>query len=147
MSRRVLMMAPRPSSWAAISAICAISTPPIEPAICIICSCCAGSPIRLSSPTKAETPPTRTTVRRIHRKNCVSATQATPMIFPNISSVAFTEDTSTSTTLLAFSSMTLCITIPVNIAMNIYIMMERIIDMIIYTSEDVIFSSPDSPRV
>ena len=69
------------------------------------------------------------------------------MIFPNMSSVALTEDTRTSTTLLAFSSITLCITIPVNMAMNMYMIMERIIDMIIYTSDDVIFSSPDSSRV
>ena len=84
-----------------------------------------------SKPPKAEKPPTRTRVRIIHRKNWVRATQATPMIFPNMSSVAFTEETSTSTTLLAFSSMTLCITIPENMAMNMYMMMDRTIEMII----------------
>ena len=58
-----------------------------------------------------------------------------------------TEDTSTSTTRLDFSSMTLCITMAENITMNMYIMIESTRDMIIYTSDDVIFSSPESSSV
>ena len=100
-----------------------------------------------SKPMNEETPATITTVSTIQRKNCVRATHATPIIFPNMSSVALTDETSTSTTLLDFSSITLCITIPVNIAMNMYIIMESTREMIIYTSEEVIFSSPSASSV
>ena len=114
-------------------------------AICSVCT--VALCIMESSPTNDEIPVTMTAVSMIHSRNWVSATQATPMILPNISSVALTEETSTSTTLLAFSSMTLCITIPENIATKKYMIIERTSDMIIYTSDDVIFSSPSSPSV
>ena len=51
----------------------------------------------------------------IQSRNCVSATSAMPMILPNISSVDLTELTSTSTTRLAFSSITELITMLPNI--------------------------------
>ena len=69
------------------------------------------------------------------------------MIFPNMSSVDFTEEMSTSTILLDFSSITLLITIPENIAMNIYMMVERIRDMIIVTSVEVTLSSPSASNL
>ena len=53
------------------------------------------------------------------------------MILPNISSVDFTEETSTSTTRLVFSSMTLDMTMPLNSAMNMYRAIARTIDTII----------------
>ena len=75
------------------------------------------------------------------------ATQATPIIFPNISSVALTLEISTSTTLLAFSSMTEDITIPENIAMNIYITIPRSIETIIFNSAESSFAFPESSMV
>ena len=62
--------------------------------------------------------PTKIPVSRIHSRNCVRATRATPIILPNISSLAFTEDTSTSTTRELFSSITELMTIPEKRAMN-----------------------------
>ena len=121
---------------------------PSPSVIWAICSVCTfAEPAMESKPTKEPTPSTSTAVSTTQRRNCVRATQATPIILPNISSVAFTEDTSTSTTRLDFSSMTLCITIAENIAMNIYIIMESTSDIIMYTSEEVIFSSPESSSV
>ena len=64
-----------------------------------------------------------------------------------MSSVDFTEEMSTSTILLDFSSITLLITIPENIAMNIYMMVERIRDMIIVTSVEVTLSSPSASNL
>ena len=69
-----------------------------------------------------------TRVRTIQSRNWVKATKATPMILPNISSVALAEEISTSTTRLDFSSMTLDMTIPPNIVMNIKIKTPRIIE-------------------
>ena len=63
-------------------------------------------------------------------KNWVKATRATPMILPNIRSTAFTEEISTSTTLLDFSSMTLDMTCPPNIMMNIQMMIPRSMETI-----------------
>ena len=91
--------------------------------------------------------PTRAPASITQRKNWVRATRATPMIFPNMSSVDFTEEMSTSTILLDFSSITLLITIPENIAMNIYMMVERIRDMIIVTSVEVTLSSPSASNL
>ena len=92
---------------------------PSPSVIWFICSVCTFAlSIILSNPMNEETPVTITAVSTIQRKNWVRATHATPMILPNMSSVAFTDDTSTSTTRLAFSSITLCMTIPENIAMN-----------------------------
>ena len=80
-------------------------------------------------------------------RNWVRATQATPIIFPNISSVALTLEINTSTTLLAFSSMTEDITIPENIAMNIYITIPRSIETIIFNSAESSFAFPESSMV
>ena len=76
-------------------------------------------PRMLPKPQIPPTMPTIIPVRRIQSRNWVRATMATPIIYPNISSVDLTDDTRTSTTRLDFSSMTLVITIPQNIAMNI----------------------------
>ena len=69
------------------------------------------------------------------------------MIFPNSSSVALTEDTSTSTTRLDFSSMTLDITMPLKMAMNMYRAMARTMDMIMKTSDWEMVSFPASSTV
>ena len=63
------------------------------------------------------------TVSTIHRKNCVRATRATPIILPNMRSTAWTDEMSTSTTREDFSSMTLCITMEPNMVMNMKITM------------------------
>ena len=73
----------------------------------------------MSNPTAVPMIPMIAPVSTIQSRNWVKATRATPMIFPNISSVALTEDTRTSTTRLDFSSMTLVMTMPQNRAMNI----------------------------
>ena len=90
---------------------------------------------------------TRTTERTIHSMNWVRATRATPMILPNIRSTAFTEEIRTSTTLLFFSSMTLDITCPPNITMNIQMMMPSSIETIMYIPDSLTDSLPSSPRV
>ena len=64
-------------------------------------------PVSLSMPMMPPMMPRIMPVRMIHSRNWVRATRATPMILPNISSVDLTEETSTSTTRLDFSSMTL----------------------------------------
>ena len=101
-----------------MSCISGIAAPGIWPVIEVIW---AGSPARPARPEPVMPPMTArmTTVSAIHMKNWVRATRATPLIFPKRSSVALTEDTRTSTTLLDFSSMTLDMTIPQNIEMNI----------------------------
>ena len=86
------------------------------PAIALICWLL---PIIESKPMIPPTAETITPVSTIQRRNWVKATAATPTILPNISSVALTLETKTSTTLLDFSSITEDITIPENIAMNI----------------------------
>ena len=93
---------------------------PIE-VICAVCSTAAGLPcIFFSSlgPKAAPPMPTIASVSTIHSANWVRATRATPMILPNIRSMLFTDDTSTSTTRELFSSITEPITMPLNIAMN-----------------------------
>ena len=82
----------------------------------------------LSRPRIPPATPISISVSRIHSRNCVRATRATPIILPNISSVALTEDMSTSTTRELFSSITELITMPENRAMNIYSAMPRIMD-------------------
>ena len=121
-------------SWAAaitlprsISPIWVPSGTPICCTISVVGSSCI-MPMILSLPTMPMAMPRSIRVRRIQRTNWVTATRATPMIFPNISSVAFTEDISTSTTRELFSSMTELITIPENRAMNIYRAMPRIME-------------------
>ena len=52
-----------------------------------------------------------------------------PMILPNMSSVALTEDTRTSTTRLCFSSMTADITMLPKRVTNMKMMMPRTIEM------------------
>ena len=69
------------------------------------------------------------------------------MILPNISSVDFTEETSTSTTRLVFSSMTLDMTMPLNRTMNMYRAMARTIETIMYTSLWEMVSLPSSSTV
>ncbi|CDC63697.1 unknown [Bacteroides sp. CAG:770] len=93
----------------------------MPPAIWVICAVGSAPAASLRKPVP-KIPPTTARIRivnAIHIKNCVNATMATPIIFPKSSSVAFTEETSTSTTRLDFSSMTLDITIPQNMEMNI----------------------------
>ena len=72
--------------------------------------------------------PMMATDSTIQSRNCVRATRAMPMILPNISSVALTELTSTSTTRLAFSSITLDITMPPKSVMNMNRKMPRIME-------------------
>ena len=85
-------------------------------------------PMILSLPRMPPATPMSISVRSIHSRNCVRATKATPIILPNMSSVAFTEDMSTSTTRELFSSMTELITMPENRAMNKYSAMPRIME-------------------
>ena len=92
-----------------------ISTPAMPVwAISII----SGEDIMFPKPNIALAPSTRIRVRAIQSTNWVRATRAIPMILPNISSVDFTLDTSTSTTRELFSSITEDITDPPNKAMN-----------------------------
>ena len=104
-------------------------------------------PVILSMPTMPPRMPMITPVRTIHSRNCVRATRATPMILPNMSSVDFTEETSTSTTRLVFSSMTLDMTMPLNRAINMYRAIARTIDTIMYTSLWEMVSLPSSSTV
>ncbi|CDD16662.1 unknown [Alistipes sp. CAG:435] len=69
------------------------------------------------------------------------------MILPNIRSMALTDEISTSTTLLVFSSMTLDITCPPNIMMNIQMMMPRSMEMIMYIPDSETVSLPFSSIV
>ncbi len=69
------------------------------------------------------------------------------MIFPNIRSMAFTDEIRTSTTRLVFSSMTLDITCPPNIIMNIQMTMPSSMEMIMYTPDSEIVSLPLSSKV
>ncbi len=118
---------PATGSTSVMDSICSAETPIVW---AIISGLDAEKFFITSSPAIAVTPYTRSSVRTIQRKNWVRATRATPTILPNIRSIALTEEISTSTTRLVFSSMTLDITWPPNIIMNIQIMMPRSIDTI-----------------
>ena len=130
---------------------CRFSVEPVPVPIAISCTICAWSPsmepLSLSNPIIPPKMPIITPVRRIQSRNWVRATRATPMIFPNSSSVALTEDTSTSTTRLDFSSMTLDMTMPLKMAMNMYRAMARTMDMIMKTSDWEMVSFPASSTV
>ena len=105
---------------AVVSVRAAMSSPGTASIPCIsITVSVAPESTNLSTPTKLLMPIMTAPERTIHRMNWVRATSATPMILPNISSVELTDETSTSTTLEDFSSMTLFITIPLKSAMNI----------------------------
>ena len=125
---RVLVMACIPVGSAAATAVVSVraersSVVPSMPGAIWATISVEGSscsmPIILSLPIIPAATASSSSVSRIHSRNCVRATSATPMILPNMSSVALTLDTSTSTTRELFSSMTELITMPENRAINI----------------------------
>ena len=118
MPPRVDMMASSSVGIAIPAAPICSGLTPMPVAIMVIWS--ADPPALSRKPVPAMPPTTAriSNVRAIHMKNWVRATNATPIILPKRSSVALTDETRTSTTRLDFSSITLDITMPQNIDMN-----------------------------